>query len=375
MSDVPDSGHAAMADPLQVTLEAMLRDKRLQDIERMLDASPDRSGFWSVLTRAVRAVHGPGAVFNAHGMSRTLDHLLPEDRRSSVLAAVVEVLEALRRDMGLPSFVTSGTLLGAVREGNLIPHDDDIDAAYVSRASTSLDWALEWYSITQFLNSQGYRTKRHLPGLLHVEAVMPGSTWRFDLFSGLVTADGGFVEYPLETGVLHADDILPLGQMDLLGVPIPVPARPVRLLEVNYGRGWQTPDPTWRHDWDRSGRQYRDMLPGMSGPGPNASWLRQQLALLDERAEQDLVARVTVDVSGAPGAPSLHDQLASATGASASSAVWRIEGILAGSGGQAQERYVQLRDFCLSHPVLLRALGRNGSGDVLLHATIRSQSQ
>ena len=68
--------------------------------------------------------------------------------------------------------------------------------------------------------------------------------------------------WPHTPGVLDADRLLPVGSRLLAGVEIPVPADPPALLELNYGPGWRTPDPTWTFTW-----------PGPDTPTPFRPWI------------------------------------------------------------------------------------------------------
>ena len=64
---------------------------------------------------------------------------------------LLKVLEGL----GHKAFLNSGTLLGLVRDKNLIPYDDDIDLAVVLKSRGELYAAQEFCALTEQLNEKG----------------------------------------------------------------------------------------------------------------------------------------------------------------------------------------------------------------------------
>ena len=71
---------------------------------------------------------------------------------TAALEQTAEVLDALRQECGLPAFITYGTLLGAIRDGELIGHDNDIDVAYLSAHDHPVDIARESFQIQHQLS-------------------------------------------------------------------------------------------------------------------------------------------------------------------------------------------------------------------------------
>ena len=58
----------------------------------------------------------------------------PSAYLDGLILQLKELELVFRIEFGLQLYLTWGTLLGAIREGDLIGHDFDIDVAYVSRA-------------------------------------------------------------------------------------------------------------------------------------------------------------------------------------------------------------------------------------------------
>ena len=184
------------------------------------------------------------------------------------------------KGMGLELFVTGGTLLGPVRDGRIMPGDDDVDLAYLSRHENPSDIALEGFALERALHAQGYETVRHSAG--HLQLLFPGEdgTDRFylDIFTYFNT--GGWFH-----GTFHAREltskvpILPLRALTIQGRQLPAPAQPEALLAAIYGRGWKTPDPGFRFVTPPDARRrYDNWLGNLDGDREN--WEDHHRALL-----------------------------------------------------------------------------------------------
>lgn len=168
--------------------------------------------------------------------------------RERVLDAVEDLVTLGRERLGIAPFVTYGTLLGAVRSGDLLPHDDDADLAYLSRADNPADVVLESYRHERELRAAGHEVVRHSGG--HLQVVYrdgPDASVDFyvDLFTCFVAA--GHFHQAFAVRVPAADvRIEPLTTVQLAGRTLPAPADPRSLLAAMYGPGWEVPDPAFR---------------------------------------------------------------------------------------------------------------------------------
>lgn len=175
-----------------------------------------------------------------------------------------EVLTILSSDLGLPSFLAYGSLLGAVRSGHLIGHDMDIDLAYVSEATTPADAMLESFTIERHLRDLGWWLRRQNGGFLQVFFDPPGGGWRnVDIFTMFLDPSVGRL-YGLNDTAHPAsiDDILPLGTVSLEGRSFPSPRRADVLLEAAYGPSWRVPDPNFSYGLPPGKRQMKDWFSG-----------------------------------------------------------------------------------------------------------------
>jgi len=163
-----------------------------------------------------------------------------------VLTEAARLVAFAKEKLDVDLFVTGGTLLGPVRNGRILAHDDDADLAYLSRHENPSDVALESYAIERALTDSGYEVIRHSTG--HLQLMFPGDSrtdrYYIDIFSYFV-CNGYFY------GTFHAREraeevpLLPTRPIDVNGITLPAPADPSRLLSAIYGPGWRVPDPTF----------------------------------------------------------------------------------------------------------------------------------
>ena len=161
--------------------------------------------------------------------------------------------------LGYPSFVSYGTLLGLVREGGLIGHDDDVDLTVLLPGDTLPEVVRNWHAFKDRLADLGLlRLDYEGVPRAHCKLVAAGGL-AVDVFPAWLVGTRLFA-WPLTFGGLEDTDLLPLEPREVSGTAVRVPRRTEVFLETMYGPDWATPDPAHRFDWAAAKDRFEPFL-------------------------------------------------------------------------------------------------------------------
>jgi hypothetical protein len=192
-----------------------------------------------------------GVAFGPHGFMQTFD-LKSAAEKSKVFKELSKLLYWMNEEFKVPAFVSSGTLLGLVRDGALIGHDDDVDICYISNEKTESAILTERNRLVEFLTAKGCRLAPS--GIAHYWCTTPGGL-SLDIFTGFVEGSNCSMN-PIGRNEIPANDVLPLSERDVGGQVLYFPRNPEPLLVLNYGEHWRSPDPLWTFNWGKAKKDF-----------------------------------------------------------------------------------------------------------------------
>jgi len=239
-------------------MTALCHFNLLENIDKEIKQSKDKEDIQNLIAEAISITHGPGYALTSHGVFKTIYGQFTSDYLPVIIDVFNEFSEKLSKGFGIDSFITSGTLLGLVREGAFIPHDDDFDLAYVSRESFLPNVLLERKDLLKFIRSlPDFKAVECTGAHFHVYFNGRGAQpFRFDLFTAWVDKDGYFNEYPLRPEILAATEVLPLAKASFYEGEVAIPRNAEAFLELNYGSDWRIPNPLFHFPWGLTAKFY-----------------------------------------------------------------------------------------------------------------------
>jgi len=159
-----------------------------------------------------------------------------EDKDSAIKK--LKTLETDFKKMGYDILLYGGTLLGAMRERDLILSDNDFDIIIFHTVNIKEEVKKQIIDIdNKFHNEKRLCGDLHFLGQNHY---FVEKNW-FDGWHGWIGEDDKFYTFYHINGELNKEDILPFKQIELKGEIFNIPKNPEKMLEVLYGKKWITP--------------------------------------------------------------------------------------------------------------------------------------
>jgi hypothetical protein len=186
-----------------------------------------------------------------HGFTKPFA-LRSGDKKQTTLDELSLLLKYINEEFGVPAFISSGTLLGMVRDGDFIGHDDDVDICYISNKCTEDEILKERLSLVEFLTSKGCNVRAS--DVAHYWCTTPNGI-SLDIFTGFIEEDYCSMN-PIGRREVLVENVLPLEVKSFNGRELYLPRNPEPLLILNYGPNWKVPDPLWSFNWGQAKQNF-----------------------------------------------------------------------------------------------------------------------
>lgn len=214
---------------------------RMKFLSEILDVDTklDRLQIEASRLRTLRSGRKTQVVLSKHDVHEA--SLVTQEER--YLDALDELFSILH-DAGATAVLCYGSLLGAVREGKFLAHDDDVDVLFFDGSATREEAVERKHMLIDHLGALGYEIWGDAGENFHVQ--LQGVA--IDLFFCWKQQDRlSLMMEKFKYRDIDAAIVLPPSTLALKGRIYPVPADPEAFLEERYGPGWKIPDPY--HEW------------------------------------------------------------------------------------------------------------------------------
>ncbi|MDR2538681.1 MAG: class I SAM-dependent methyltransferase [Bifidobacteriaceae bacterium] len=196
----------------------------------------------------VRLVDPDGRALMLNKYGRLGHYLAGNPALREELLSTAHVLQSQLTLAGYKIALCSASLLGAVRNGKLIDHDDDIDFLFYSESHDLREIRENTIKLNQTLTWMGYVVLQHSGAHTQVLLLDDNSNVKFyiDFFQGFFM--DGFYNQPflLRDSGFQPSDIYPFSKITLEDIEFDAPANPQKWLEAVFGPNYLTPDPSWQ---------------------------------------------------------------------------------------------------------------------------------
>ena len=178
-----------------------------------------------------------GLEFTAHGFTKTF-RFWSIDEKTNYLKAASKATKILNEE-GWPTYFSYGTILGLIRDGDLIEHDDDIDLTTIVKPELIAQYGTPIKALEEKLKAVGLNPRGEFKYHRHI--TIDGYT--LDVFVAVENKDLITMcchklcdipkesVYPLESRIFSS----------YKSTQIITPCKPIDFLEAYYGKTWQTP--------------------------------------------------------------------------------------------------------------------------------------
>ena len=241
------------ADLVRILTQLQLREydaSLVRELRQLKISEADKRRFRELVSKQV--LFDRELEWTSHGIRRSF-RFWTEPEKESYVEYAMDLVKDLR-DLSENVCLGFGSVLAAVRDHDLIPHDDDLDIIMAFEPSQAATIADALRLLEEFLKARDYVVAG--ANTAHRLVSRPGIK-KVDVFVGIFEGDN-IAWFPGHRGALSREMIFPSQEIEFLGVKSAVPAEPEKYLEQIYGPSWSVPDPHFKHSGVR--KEYADII-------------------------------------------------------------------------------------------------------------------
>lgn len=240
--------------------------KNLQNLQKII-SSTDFNEFIKILLNNIYP-----RTISMYGFPNSIKYLLKNSKSIDRINNLCKILNLLNQEY----ILHSGTLLGYVRNQQLIDYDNDIDFAVkintpkniyeIQNQLETLKKQIDEYKICQTYWGQDNKSCNGTNNNIPVKILKIGTT---ELRSECVKIDlfpyweynNKIYAWPAVLDGIPVEKFYPLTQIYFLDNNLYINKNPELMLESNYGVNWMNPDPLWAFDWCDAKNKLLKLLP------------------------------------------------------------------------------------------------------------------
>lgn len=169
-----------------------------------------------------------------------------EETKNLIAKDIKNVEIFFKKQFDIDIYLWAGTLLGAYRDKDFIPHDHDVDIAYLSKKHNKKEVKKELIEIHKVLLKYNMLGKTFgQNGQTHMRS--PSQKTSLDLFASWINDKNKLYIVYKVFGHFEGEVLLPFNQIYLRGVPLNIPHKTPLILKHLY-KNWQKPlQSKWRN--------------------------------------------------------------------------------------------------------------------------------
>lgn len=235
------AGHLLAAERLRVPATAT----SMQAYQLVLRSTTDLRRLEAAVNRAGAAIGGEEAVLTRHGF-RDVGVLR---KHSAEYVTTMQHATELLAELGKPAMMAYGTLLGVVREGDFLAHDDDVDMLIPLEVATRAEAEPILAELRTTIAERGWKVSRP-NNQLNFHITDPSTGFHIDLFPLLVAGKQTTLHMEkMKLRPIRTSLVLPPAELSFKGADLLAPADPEGFLAERYGPTWGTPNPFYDWPW------------------------------------------------------------------------------------------------------------------------------